>query len=111
MKRSLITPGFRAGLLFASLLWLAAVAQEFDRLPLHNHTPGGYEPFRNSSEDQQNYLSFGPDQIDSPPTGFTNALKKKQLTAGWNSLGDTNLKDYEEDHLVPVEVVGDPTSS
>ena len=42
-----------------------------------------------------------------PPARYTNALKKLQL-ADWG-YSDQNMKDYEEDHLVPLEVGGDPS--
>jgi hypothetical protein len=43
-----------------------------------------------------------------PPASYTNVLKRRQIAA----LGyrDTDPRDYEEDHLVPLELGGNPTS-
>jgi hypothetical protein len=45
-----------------------------------------------------------------PPESYTNRLKYSQLDSGYNYRGDTSAYDYEEDHLVPLEVGGNPTS-
>ena len=42
-----------------------------------------------------------------PPASYTNKLKKKQIRQYHYS--DTNPKDYEEDHLIPLNIGGDPT--
>jgi hypothetical protein len=41
-----------------------------------------------------------------PPVEYTNALKKKQMRA-YGELGQ--LSDYQEDHLISLELGGDPT--
>jgi hypothetical protein len=42
-----------------------------------------------------------------PPESYTHALKLRQISEyGYN---DTNLRDYEEDHLIPLEIGGHPT--
>ena len=46
-----------------------------------------------------------------PPVTYTNALKASQIRAGYTSSGKTALADYEEDHLVPLEVGGNPRST
>jgi len=40
-----------------------------------------------------------------PPTSFTDALKTSGIAA--YSYGDTSSADYEEDHLIPLELGGD----
>jgi len=45
-----------------------------------------------------------------PPESYTYHLKYSQLDGGYNYKGDTSTSDYEEDHLVPLEVGGNPTS-
>jgi len=45
-----------------------------------------------------------------PPESYTEALKYRQLDGGYNLAGDTRAGDYEEDHLIPLEVGGSPTS-
>ena len=41
-----------------------------------------------------------------PPVTYTNALKRKQIAE--YGYEDTNLADYEEDHLISLELGGDP---
>ena len=45
-----------------------------------------------------------------PPSSYTTNLKIAQLHAGYNYHGDLSTHDYEEDHLVPLEVGGSPSS-
>jgi hypothetical protein len=42
-----------------------------------------------------------------PPAYYTNKLKKKQIRE--YGYADRNPKNYEEDHLVPLSVGGNPT--
>lgn len=42
-----------------------------------------------------------------PPAYYTNALKKKQIRQ--YGYTDKDPKHYEEDHLIPLEVGGNPT--
>lgn len=44
-----------------------------------------------------------------PDDSVTTALKRKQLAA-WG-YADQNVKDYEEDHLISLEIGGDPQSA
>jgi hypothetical protein len=41
-----------------------------------------------------------------PPASYTDALKREQIAQ--YGFADTSLADYEEDHLVPLELGGDP---
>lgn len=43
-----------------------------------------------------------------PSTGYTNALKVKQIAE--YGYDDTDTADYEEDHLIPLSLGGNPTS-
>jgi hypothetical protein len=42
-----------------------------------------------------------------PPSSYTNALKAQQIKA--YGYSDISLGDYEEDHLIPLELGGHPT--
>jgi hypothetical protein len=42
-----------------------------------------------------------------PPVNYTNRLKFEQIEEYGDS--DTNPRDYEEDHLIPLELGGNPT--
>jgi hypothetical protein len=43
-----------------------------------------------------------------PPASYTNRLKFEQMEEYRDS--DTNPRDYEEDHLIPLELGGNPTN-
>ena len=45
-----------------------------------------------------------------PSESYTQKLKYHQLDTGYNLHGDTTASHYEEDHLIPLEVGGNPTS-
>lgn len=49
----------------------------------------------------------GLHQDSASPTSYTNKLKKKQIRE--YGYADKNPKDYEEDHLIPLNVGGNPT--
>jgi hypothetical protein len=42
-----------------------------------------------------------------PPVSYTNRLKAEQMQE--YAHADTNPKDYEEDHLIPLEIGGNPS--
>lgn len=44
-----------------------------------------------------------------PPASYTNALKRIQLTTLDRYRADRRPDDYEEDHLVPLEIGGAPS--
>jgi hypothetical protein len=44
-----------------------------------------------------------------PPTSYTNPLKTRQIAE--YGYTDTSLADYEEDHLIPLELGGSPRSA
>ena len=45
-----------------------------------------------------------------PPATYTTGLKKQQLATVYSRGGDTATGDYEEDHLISLELGGSPTS-
>lgn len=44
-----------------------------------------------------------------PPASYTTKLKVQQLAGGYALNADANTKDYEEDHLISLELGGNPT--
>jgi hypothetical protein len=46
-----------------------------------------------------------------PPSSYTTALKKQQLATGYAYHGDMHTADYEEDHLISLELGGSPASA
>ncbi|MEY9950566.1 hypothetical protein [Leifsonia sp. EB34] len=45
-----------------------------------------------------------------PPASYTTGLKRQQLASGYAYQGDTNTRDYEEYHLISIEIGGSPDS-
>jgi hypothetical protein len=45
-----------------------------------------------------------------PPASFTTRLKREQLASGYTYRGDTATRDYEEDHLISLEIGGAPSA-
>ena len=70
-------------------------------------TPGAIDPAVTQENIYQTICVKGYTTTVRPPVGYTNALKKQQITA--YGYTDTNLRDYEEDHLISLELVGNPT--
>jgi hypothetical protein len=84
-----------------------AFAGEAQLLPDVVRTPG----FTNSDVTPETAAQTicNPDWKTSsirPSTSFTNKLKREQIDE--YSYDDKNMADYEEDHLIPLEVGGDP---
>lgn len=70
-----------------------------DGLPDPACTPGAV---RTTSVDE--ICNGGSTRQFRPPVSYTNALKKSGIAA--YGYGDTNMQDYEEDHLISLELGG-----
>ena len=46
-----------------------------------------------------------------PPSSVTTGIKEAQLASGYTYRGDTATSDYEEDHLISLELGGAPAST
>jgi hypothetical protein len=79
-------------------------------LPRHNLTPGAVDPRVTQANIQSTICVSGYTRTVRPSESYTYNLKVSQLYNGYNYRGDTSTHDYEEDHLVPLEVGGNPTS-
>lgn len=91
---------FAAALLFAT----AAGAASAPDLPKTNRTPGVIDPAVKQSNIDQNVCTSGYTATLRPNVKKTNAIKKKQLAA-WGYT-DRNMKHYEEDHLISLQLGG-----
>ena len=71
-------------------------------------TPGATNPDITPDNVQENICnpSWSTKSI-RPPVNYTNRLKTEQIQE--YAEADTNPKDYEEDHLIPLEIGGNPT--
>lgn len=95
--------GFAALALF---LWLgrATPAPSVVADPLR--TPGVLNAAVTPATIRDTICKSGWTKTIRPPTEYTNALKRKQM-AEYGLTGE--LGDYQEDHLISLELGGDPT--
>ena len=77
-------------------------------LPLQDRscTPGSYNPSVTQSSIHSTICVSGWTATIRPPTSYTNPLKAQGIID--YGYTDTNMSDYEEDHLVPLELGGAP---
>ena len=79
-----------------------------DIYPDSLHTPGAANP--NITQDNIGETICNPrwsTKSIRPPTTYTNHLKGEQIRE--YGYADNSLRDYEEDHLIPLELGGNPT--
>ena len=75
-------------------------------LPDRTCTPGSADPKVTQANIQQTICVSGYTKTVRPPVSYTDSLKKQQMA----EYGDTDSPaNYEEDHLIPLEVGGNPT--
>lgn len=77
-------------------------------LPDKACTPGDIDPKVTQDNINQTICVSGYTKTVRPPVSYTDNLKIKQIQE--YGYSDTSTKDYEEDHLIPLEVGGNPTS-
>ena len=76
-------------------------------LPDPNCTPGVIDSAVTQANISETICKSGYTKTVRPAASYTNKLKKQQIAA--YGFTDTNLKDYEEDHLISLELGGSPT--
>ncbi len=76
-------------------------------LPNPKLTPGTANPAVTQSDIRQTICRPGYTRAIRPPERYTERLKRTQLHA--YHYRDQHIWHYEEDHLVPLEVGGNPT--
>jgi hypothetical protein len=79
-------------------------------LPNPSRTPGTVNPSVTQATIFSTICTSGWTSTVRPPSSYTTSLKKQQLATGYAYRGDTNPGDYEEDHLIPLELGGSPAS-
>lgn len=77
-------------------------------LPDKECTPGDIDPRVTQDNIQSTICVSGYTKTVRPTVSYTNNLKIKQIQE--YGYQDTSLKDYEEDHLISLELGGSPTS-
>ncbi len=75
-------------------------------LPDPSCTPGVYYSAVTQSTINSTICVSGWTDTVRPPTSYTNPLKAQGIID--YGYSDTNMSDYEEDHLVPLELGGSP---
>jgi len=103
--------------LLIALLFVTAVVVAF--APVHTQgthgvvadpirTPGVLNPDVTQANIRSTICRQGWTSTIRPPTDYTNDLKRKQM----RQYGETgSLSDYQEDHLISLELGGDPTDT
>ncbi|WP_393072210.1 hypothetical protein [Streptomyces sp. LN704] len=84
----------------------SACSQSYLPLPDSSCTPGSYNPDVTQSNIHSTICVSGWTDTVRPSTSYTNPLKAQGIID--YGYSDTNMSDYEEDHLVPLELGGAP---
>ena len=79
-------------------------------LPNPSRTPGATNPQVTQANIDSTICVSGWTSTIRPPSSYTTSLKEQQLASGYAYRGDMNTSDYEEDHLISLEIGGSPTS-
>ena len=79
-------------------------------LPNLARTPGELNPSVTQSSIGQTICVVGWTSTIRPPSSVTTALKVRQLATGYSYNADTSTADYEEDHLISLELGGAPSA-
>lgn len=79
-----------------------------DALPKTRLTPGALNAAVTQSDIDRTICVRGYTRRIRPPEAYTERLKRRQIRA--YHYPDHWLRDYEEDHLIPLELGGSPNS-
>lgn len=82
--------------------------------PIPSVTPGWTNPAVTQANIASTICKSGWTDTIRPPVSYTNKLKTQQLTGtykGFVSLYGSNLSGYEEDHLISLQLGGNPTDA
>lgn len=95
------------------MIWLFALAAALftsqvlaGDLPDPALTPGAIDPGITQENIQSTVCVRGYTKTVRPPASYTNKLKKRQMRQ--YGYSDLNPKHYEEDHLIPLSIGGNP---
>jgi len=79
-------------------------------LPNHTRTPGATNPNVTQATIGRTICMSGWTATVRPSSSVTTRLKIAQLASGYAYRGDTATSDYEEDHLISLELGGAPAA-
>jgi hypothetical protein len=94
-------------LLVPSLFLSLALTCYASDLPNPSLTPGATNPEVTQANIHSTVCVKGWTKTVRPPKYYTNKLKRYQISQ--YAYSDTDSRDYEEDHLIPLSVGGNPT--
>ena len=80
-------------------------------LPNRARTPGAVNPAVTQATIHATICLTGYTKTIRPSSSYTTALKRTQLSSGYSYRGDLLTSDYEEDHLISLELGGAPAST
>lgn len=92
---------------FFGLALLVVCSVAFAQLPNKTRTPGATNPAVTQANIHQTICVSGWTDTIRPPTSYTTALKKKQIEE--YHYKEKRLSEYEEDHLISLQLGGHPT--
>jgi len=78
-------------------------------LPISAATPGSLNPSVTQANIQQTICTTGYTATIRPLAAYTTKLKVSQLAGAYKSFTDKATGSYEEDHLISLELGGNPT--
>ena len=78
-------------------------------LPIASVTPGVTNSAVTQANIQQTICTSGYTATIRPSASYTTKLKISQLAGAYKSFADKSLASYEEDHLISLEIGGNPT--
>lgn len=79
-------------------------------LPDHRRTPGAVNAAVTQASIRATICRTGYTSSIRPPSSYTTSLKVQQLDSGYAFRGDRSTRDYEEDHLIALELGGAPSN-
>jgi hypothetical protein len=79
-------------------------------LPNRARTPGAINAAVTQGSISHTICVSGWTQTIRPSSSYTTSLKEQQLASGYAYHGDANRSDYEEDHLISLELGGSADS-
>jgi hypothetical protein len=88
------------------MLMLPIGAWAQDSLPDPAVTPGATNPEVTQASIAWTICRRGYARLIRPPRRYTSGLKRRQLRAA--AYADQRMRNYEEDHLIPLELGGAP---
>ena len=96
-----------ASLLLGAVLFAGSLTARAADLPDPHLTPGATDPTVTQENIHSTVCVKGYTKTVRPPASYTNRLKKKQIRE--YGYADKNPRDYEEDHLIPLNIGGNPS--